>query len=308
MVLYKVKMNKFSIKDIETITGIKSHTIRVWEQRYNLLQTKRSDTNIRYYDDEDLKFLLNVSILNDSGIKISEIVKMTTTDMTKKVEKLSEVENNFTCHIHSLVKNSLELNELEFKKSLVQSVKKMGFEQTMIQVIYPFLHKVGIMWQTGMINPAQEHFATNLIKQRLILAIDSVKPIEVDSPKRFLLFLPENEYHEIALLFAYYVIKQHGHKVLYLGQSLSLAYVNEVIESYRPDYIFSILTNSINNSDLHHSVQSFIDFFPNQTILLAGSAMKEYKIKETDNLVNLQDVADLLSFLNQVDMTYASVS
>ncbi|MFN5706059.1 MAG: MerR family transcriptional regulator [bacterium] len=301
-------MNKFSIKDIETITGIKSHTIRVWEQRYNLLQTKRSDTNIRYYDDEDLKFLLNVSILNDSGIKISEIVKMTTTDMTKKVEKLSEVENNFTCHIHSLVKNSLELNELEFKKSLVQSVKKMGFEQTMIQVIYPFLHKVGIMWQTGMINPAQEHFATNLIKQRLILAIDSVKPIEVDSPKRFLLFLPENEYHEIALLFAYYVIKQHGHKVLYLGQSLSLAYVNEVIESYRPDYIFSILTNSINNSDLHHSVQSFIDFFPNQTILLAGSAMKEYKIKETDNLVNLQDVADLLSFLNQVDMTYASVS
>jgi hypothetical protein len=164
------------------------------------------------------------------------------------------------------------------------------------------------MWQTGMINPAQEHFATNLIKQRLILAIDSVKPVEIELPKRFLLFLPENEYHEIALLFAYYVIKQHGHKVLYLGQSLSLAYVNEVIESYRPDFIFSILTNSINNSDLHHSVQSFLDYFPNQTILLAGSAMKEFKIKETDNLVNLQDVADLLSFLNQVDMTYATVS
>ncbi len=303
-----VKMNKFSIKDIETITGIKSHTIRVWEQRYNLLQTKRSDTNIRYYDDEDLKFLLNVSILNDSGIKISEIVKMTSAEMAEKVEKLSEVENNFTCHIQSLVKNSLELNEAEFRKSLVQSVKKIGFEQTIIQVVYPFLHKVGIMWQTGMINPAQEHFATNLIKQRLILAIDSVKPVEIELPKRFLLFLPENEYHEIALLFAYYVIKQHGHKVLYLGQSLSLDYVNEVIGSYRPDFIFSILTNSINNSDLHHSVQSFLDYFPNQTILLAGSAMKEFKIKETDNLVNLQDVADLLSFLNQVDMTYATVS
>ncbi len=291
-----VKMNKFSIKDIETITGIKSHTIRVWEQRYNLLQTKRSDTNIRYYDDEDLKFLLNVSILNDSGIKISEIVKMTAAEMAEKVEKLSEVENNFTCHIQSLVKNSLELNEAEFRKSLVQSVKKIGFEQTIIQVVYPFLHKVGIMWQTGMINPAQEHFATNLIKQRLILAIDSVKPVEIELPKRFLLFLPENEYHEIALLFAYYVIKQHGHKVLYLGQSLSLAYVNEVIGSYRPDFIFSILTNSINNSDLHHSVQSFLDYFPNQTILLAGSAMKEFKIKETDNLVNLQDVADLYRF------------
>ena len=303
-----VKMNKFSIKDIETITGIKSHTIRVWEQRYNLLQTKRSDTNIRYYDDEDLKFLLNVSILNDSGIKISEIVKMTPIEMTQSVQKLSEVENNFTCHIQALVKNSLELNELEFKKSLIQSVKKIGFEQTIIQVIYPFLHKVGIMWQTGMINPAQEHFATNLIKQRLILAIDSVKSIEIESPKKFLLFLPENEYHEIALLFAYYVIKQHGHKILYLGQSLSLAYVNEVIESFRPDFIFSILTNSINNSDIQHSVQSFVDYFPNQTILLAGSAIKEYKIDETDNLISLQDVADLLSFLNQVDMTYAVVS
>jgi DNA-binding transcriptional MerR regulator len=301
-------MNKFSIKDIETITGIKSHTIRVWEQRYNLLQTKRSDTNIRYYDDEDLKFLLNVSILNDSGIKISEIVKMTPIEMTQSVQKLSEVENNFTCHIQALVKNSLELNELEFKKSLIQSVKKIGFEQTIIQVIYPFLHKVGIMWQTGMINPAQEHFATNLIKQRLILAIDSVKSIEIESPKKFLLFLPENEYHEIALLFAYYVIKQHGHKILYLGQSLSLAYVNEVIESFRPDFIFSILTNSINNSDIQHSVQSFVDYFPNQTILLAGSAIKEYKIDETDNLISLQDVADLLSFLNQVDMTYAVVS
>jgi len=303
-----VKMNKFSIKDIETITGIKSHTIRVWEQRYNLLQTKRSDTNIRYYDDEDLKFLLNVSILNDSGIKISEIVKMTPIEMAQSVQKLSEVENNFTCHIQALVKNSLELNELEFKKSLIQSVKKIGFEQTIIQVIYPFLHKVGIMWQTGMINPAQEHFATNLIKQRLILAIDSVKSIEIESPKKFLLFLPENEYHEIALLFAYYVIKQHGHKILYLGQSLSLAYVNEVIESFRPDFIFSILTNSINNSDIQHSVQSFVDYFPNQTILLAGSAIKEYKIDETDNLISLQDVADLLSFLNQVDMTYAVVS
>lgn len=300
------KMNKFSIKDIETITGIKSHTIRIWEQRYNLLQTKRSETNIRYFDDEDLKFLLNVSILNDSGIKISEIVKMTSQEMAAKVEALSEVENNYTCHIQALVKNSLELNEVDFKKSLVQAVKKIGFEQTVIQVIYPFLQKVGIMWQTGMINPAQEHFATNLIKQRLILAIDSVKPLDVEEVKKFLLFLPENEYHEIALLFAYYVIKQHGHKVLYLGQSLSLAYVKEVIDSYHPDYIFSILTNSLNDSDLENSVHSFANYFPNQKILLAGSAIREHKNIEFENIINLHDVAELLSFLNQLDMTYAS--
>lgn len=301
-----VKMNKFSIKDIETITGIKSHTIRVWEQRYNLLQTKRTDTNIRYYDDDDLRFLLNVSILNDSGIKISEIVKMSSQEIAEKVESLSEVENNYTCHIQSLVKYSLELNEEEFKKSFNQAVKKIGFEQTMIQVTYPFLKKVGIMWQTGMINPAQEHFATNLIKQKLIVAIFSVKPFEIEGVKKFLLFLPENEYHEIALLFAYYMIKLHGHKVLYLGQSLSLNYVREVIDSYHPDYIFSILTNSMNHSDINDSVRSFVKSFPNQTILLAGNALKDHKLDDLTNVVNLQDVADLLSFLNQVDMTYAN--
>lgn len=301
-----VKMNKFSIKDIETITGIKSHTIRVWEQRYNLLQTKRTDTNIRYYDDDDLRFLLNVSILNDSGIKISEIVKMSSQEIAEKVESLSEVENNYTCHIQSLVKYSLELNEEEFKKSFNQAVKKIGFEQTMIQVTYPFLKKVGIMWQTGMINPAQEHFATNLIKQKLIVAIFSVKPFEIEGVKKFLLFLPENEYHEIALLFAYYIIKLHGHKVLYLGQSLSLNYVREVIDSYHPDYIFSILTNSMNHSDINDSVRSFVKSFPNQTILLAGNALKDHKLDDLTNVVNLQDVADLLSFLNQVDMTYAN--
>lgn len=301
-----VKMNKFSIKDIETITGIKSHTIRVWEQRYNLLQTKRTDTNIRYYDDDDLRFLLNVSILNDSGIKISEIVKMSSDEIAQKVESLSEVENNYTCHIQSLVKYSLELNEEEFKKAFNQAVKKIGFEQTMIQVTYPFLKKVGIMWQTGMINPAQEHFATNLIKQKIIVAIFSVKPFEIEGVKKFLLFLPENEYHEIALLFAYYLIKLHGHKVLYLGQSLSLNYVREVIDSYHPDYIFSILTNSMNHSEINESVRSFVKSFPNQTILLAGNALKDHKLDDLANVINLQDVADLLSFLNQVDMTYAN--
>lgn len=301
-----VKMNKFSIKDIETITGIKSHTIRVWEQRYNLLQTKRTETNIRYYDDDDLRFLLNVSILNDSGIKISEIVKMSADDIAQKVDSLIEFDNNYTCHIQSLVKHSLELNEFEFKKAFNQAVKKIGFEQTIIQVTYPFLKKVGIMWQTGMINPAQEHFATNLIKQKLIVAIDSIKPFEIEGMKKFLLFLPDNEYHEIALLFAYYTIKQHGHKVLYLGQSLSLNYVREVIDAYHPDFIFSVLTNSISHSEIEESVNDFVKHFPNQTILLAGTALKEHKTDGSSNIVNLQDVADLLSFLNQVDMTYAN--
>lgn len=300
------KMNKFSIKDIETITGIKSHTIRIWEQRYNLLPTKRTETNIRYYDDDDLRFLLNISILNDHGIKISEIAKMDAIEIAKKVEEIAHVENNYSAHIQALTKHSLDLNEIEFKKALNACVKKIGFEQTILQVIYPFLHKVGILWQTGMINPAQEHFASNLIKQRLILAIDSLKYTENPNCKRFLLFLPENEHHEIALLFAYYIIKQHGHHVLYLGQNLAVTYVKEVIEAYKPDYIFSVLTNSMTSEDIQKSLQLFIQHFSKQKILLAGNAILQHNIESIENITGLVEVSDLLSFLNQVDNTFES--
>ncbi len=300
------RMNKFSIKDIETITGIKSHTIRIWEQRYNFLPAKRTETNIRYYDDEDLRFLLNVAILNDHGIKISEIAKLSNEEISEKVNELAHSENNYSVYIQQLSKHSLSLNELEFKKALNAAVKKIGFEQTVLHVIYPFLHKVGIMWQTGMINPAQEHFASNLIKQRLILAIDSIKQAPSNDAKKFLLFLPDNEYHEIALLFAYYIIKQHGHHILYLGQNLSVAYVKDVISAYQPDYIFSVLTNAMQPEELHKALQQYIQHFAKQKILLAGAAINQHNIDSLENIIALAEVSDLLSFLNQVDMTFES--
>lgn len=298
-------MNKFSIKDIETITGIKSHTIRMWEQRFNFIQTKRTETNIRYYNDDDLRLFLNITTLNDNGYKISEISKMSIEEMALKIQEIARHENSYSCYIQSLSNHALSFNEKEFKKSLTNCVKKIGLEQTVLQVIYPFLQNVGILWQTGVINPAQEHFASSLIKQRLIVSIDSIKNSSIENPKKFLLFLPDGEFHEIALLFSYYLIKSHGHEVLYLGQSLSINYVKDVFKAYKADYIFSILTNSMSDESVHTILQLLKQHFPDKQVLLAGGKIMESDVEASENISILKGVPDLLSFLNELNFELA---
>jgi DNA-binding transcriptional MerR regulator len=294
-------MNKFSIKDIETITGIKSHTIRIWEQRYDFLKTKRTDTNIRYYDDDDLRLLLNVAALNDHGIKISEIAKMSMDEISHKVQEISHQETNYASYIKTLINQAISFNEKEFKKELANCIKKLGLEQSVLHVIYPFLQNIGVLWQTGTINPAQEHFASSLIKQKLIVAIDSIKAPSVHNKKKFLLFLPDGEFHEIALLFGYYILKSHGHEVLYLGQSLSLNYVKDVFKSYQPDYLFSVLTNATPDDELENTIKKFSSYFANNQVLLAGGRIQEAELTNYNNIHLLNEVPDLLSFLNELN-------
>ncbi len=294
-------MNRFSIKDIETITGIKSHTIRIWEQRYDFLKTKRSDTNIRFYNDDDLRLLLNVATLNDHGIKISEIAKMSMDEISHKVQEISHQESSYSCHIKTLTNQAISFNEKEFKKELANCIKKLGLEQSVLHVVYPFLQNIGVLWQTGTINPAQEHFASSLIKQKLIVAIDSIKAPSIQNKKKFLLFLPDGEFHEIALLFGYYILKSHGHDVLYLGQSLSINYVKDVFKAYQPDYIFSVLTNATPDDELASTIEKFSSYFANNQVLLAGGRIQETELNNYNNIHLLNEVPDLLSFLNELN-------
>jgi DNA-binding transcriptional MerR regulator len=297
-----MRVNRFSIKDIETITGIKSHTLRIWEQRYDLLQTKRSDTNIRYYDDEDLKFLLNVAALIDVGHKISKVAKLSHEEMAETVAQLVKVEGNCSSHIQSITQATINLDEEAFEQAWKIARKKLGFEQAMLKVVYPFLTSLGIMWQTGAINPAQEHFATSLIKQHLIVAISEIKPIKNPDAKRFLLFLPEMEFHEIGLLFAHYLVKSHAHHVLYLGQNLNVHYVKEVCDAYKPDFIMSILTNNVQEEEIQRRIQNFITLFPENKVLITGNAVKGHNISEMENIIPLENVTDLLAFLSDLEV------
>lgn len=248
-------MRTYTIKDLETISGIKAHTLRIWEQRYNLLVPKRTPTNIRYYTDEDLRFILNVSILNNYGLKISEIVKMSPDKISELVLLVSEKNSPAASQIQSLISAMFSLDEEAYNRILANNILRVGLEKTMMDVVFPFLQQIGVLWMTGSVHPAHEHFITNLIKQKLYVAIDGQTGSKTANSKKFLLYLPQGEPHEIGLLFANYVLRSRGHEVVYLGQNVPHEELAKVLNIYTPDYIFSVLTSGMN----HDEVQDFVD-------------------------------------------------
>jgi DNA-binding transcriptional MerR regulator len=162
----------YSIRDLEKLSGIKAHTIRIWEQRYGIIEPQRTKTNIRYYQDEDLKFLLNIALLNKNGIKISKIAKMTKGEVAEKVAAISEINFEYGTQLDALTISMIEMDEFKFDRIVSTNIQQLGFERTMLEIIYPFLDKLSLLWLTGSINPVQENFMSYLIRQKIIVAID----------------------------------------------------------------------------------------------------------------------------------------
>lgn len=295
-------MSTYSIKDFEQLSGIKAHTLRIWEQRYNLLQPKRTDTNIRFYDDDDLKLILNVALLNDSGMKISKIACMATSEVRQEVMRLTERSLTHDDQIHALTICMIEMDEERFDKILSTNILKLGFEQTMLNVIYPFMSKIGLLWQTGAINPAQEHFISNLVRQKLIVAIDG--QITQNGGKKFLLFLPEGELHEISLLFASYLIKSKGHKVIYLGQSTSNDDLLSVFKLHQPDYLLTIITTSPSSEYVQDYVTALSERFTSSQILVTGYQVIGQDLTFPDNVSQMSYIRDIKDFLEELVSVY----
>jgi DNA-binding transcriptional MerR regulator len=195
-------MAVYSIKELEKLSGIKAHTIRIWEKRYNLIDPHRTNTNIRYYTDDDLKKILNVAVLNRQGIKISNIARLNGLELKEEIIRVTRNIHSGDTIIDSLVIAMIDLDEFKLEAITDKSISKIGFKSTVIDVFYPFLDKVGILWQSGDVNPAQEHFVSNLIRQKIIAAINQLPNSFYPEAKKFMLLLPEGEWHEIALLFA----------------------------------------------------------------------------------------------------------
>jgi len=290
-------MIKYSIKDLEKLTGIKAHTIRIWEKRYNIVCPLRTTTNIRFYTDGDLKRLLNVSILNRNGFKISNIVRLTKEEILNSVMETSITSMNFESQVENLVIAMIDLDENKFEKTLSNSILKLGFEETVTNIVYPFLEKVGILWQIGTINPAQEHFITNLIRQKLIIAIDTEINSLLPNHKTFVLFLPEGELHELSLLFYSYLIKKRGHRVIYLGQNLPLDDLRQVKLISRPDFLVTVITSSHTGKDLQLFIHNISENFPAQMILLGGNqilGLSELRLKNVFTMKRKSDLDNIL--------------
>jgi DNA-binding transcriptional MerR regulator len=292
-------VKKFSISDIESLIGIKAHTIRAWEIRYNLVPPKRTPTNIRYYTEDDLKMLLNIVALNENGYKISKIAKMSRQQILDLVAQLKTDWNNDSLQMLNLSDATIKYDEKVFSEILAGCIDEMGLIKTMDIILFPFMKRVGMLWQTGAIDPSHEHFASNLIRDRIIVEIDKLEKPENPKPKRFLLFLPEAEMHETGLLFARYLLKKCGQDTLYLGSEIPYQDLKKVVESYKPDYSFIVLTSLNLGKDINKIIGKVMDNL-DVPLLVAGSLISEFDILANDQLTPLKNVCDMVDFLEDL--------
>ncbi len=290
-------MAVYSIRDLEKLSGIKAHTIRIWEQRYGVIAPKRTKTNIRYYQDDDLKFLLNVSLLNKNGVKISKIAKMSRQAVADKVASIAEINFENSTQLDALTLSMIEMDEQKFDRIVSMNIQQMGFERTMLEVIYPFLDKLGVLWLTGSINPVQENFISYLIRQKIIVAIDQEPIPQGKQVKKFIIYLPEGEKQELTLLFMHYILKSRRNHVLYLGQDISIADLRDACKVHKPDFIFTMISETFAKEPVQKYVDKLSETFPDCQILLSGYQVVAQKVTTPENVRVLRSLDHTLEFL-----------
>jgi MerR family transcriptional regulator, light-induced transcriptional regulator len=288
-------MGKYSIKELEQLSGIKAHTIRIWEKRHRLVDPSRTATNIRYYSDQDLKKIINVSLLNNHGFKISRIAEMSLDEMNRKVLELSERKNDIGIHIDQLVLAMIDMEEEAFEKTLNTLILRYSFEKTITEIVYPFLEKIGLLWQTQNITPAHEHFMSNLIRQKLMVAIDGL-PLPPRTARKILLFLPEGELHELGLLFYQYLTRKSGWRTYYLGQNVPHADLLSVYNVHKPEVLLTSITTSTSGK-VEFYLKRLEEDFPGATILAAGYQVHHFQGGKVGNVQTFVSALDLLKLL-----------
>jgi MerR family transcriptional regulator, light-induced transcriptional regulator len=282
----------YSINDLEKITGIKAHTIRIWEKRYNVVSPGRTSTNIRYYKDGDLKKLLNISTLNRHGFRISHIISMPAEEINEKILEISSKSNDFESQINSLIVAMIEINEESFEKILSKATLKLGFEKVISQILFPLLEKIGVLWQIGTITPVHEHFVSNIIRQKIISAIDAQSHMVKSDSKTFILFLPENELHELGLLFYNYLLKKKGFKVIYLGQNVPFSDLLEMKKVKNAEYLFTYFMAAMPTEEIPAYLQKLSDKFPLKTIFISGQQLKQVNSNLPQNISVVKNPLD----------------
>ena len=287
-----------TIKDLENLSGVKTHTIRVWEKRYNLIEPQRTATNIRFYENKDLKKLLNVSSLISSGMKISTAAKLSTEKLNSAVENLyKNSKDTFeTLVVNDLVIATLNFDFFLFDKSYTGYCKINGFEASIEKILYPLLVRIGLLWTVDKINIAQEHFLSQLIRQKLFTAINEVS-IKASASK-FLLYLPENQHHEIGLLYAYYLIKKKGIQCVYLGPNVPLSYAKYCAETIKATHVICSFTIPISKGKMAAYMETMSEYFKDYKVIIHSSMLDKLDTQKHQSLSFLSTIDDLKKMLN----------
>ncbi len=279
----------YSIAEVEHLTGIQAHTLRIWERRYGLIKAQRTDTKIRFYDDRQLKLLLNVSILLKNGYRVSAIDKMQVAEIEEVTERLltQEVADVGKDVHQGLTKSMLAFDEPLFVKIFESHRTRHGLKSTAVDLLYPFLHHVGVLWSTNRSMPAQEHFISNLIRRKLFSAIENL-PDPKEEARKLVLFLVEGDYHEIGLLLSYYLAREAGFRVYYLGQNVPCEDVLSTCAMVDAHYAMTIVLHS--RPSYESQIKKICE--GKAKVIVAGNLRKEKKF------THLNSPQDFINFLN----------
>lgn len=292
-------MNSFTIKDLSMLSGIKAHTLRIWEQRYSFLKPNRTFTNIRHYNNEELKTILNIALLNKYGFKISHIDKMTAAEISEKILLLNQTEARQEKLINDLVNQMISMDMEAFSASLDLYIKTKGLEKMILEVILPFLEKTGILWVTNHINPAQEHLVSNILRQKLIAGIENCRPVATSS-KKVVMFLPEGEHHELGLLFIHFLLRRKGITVFYMGADLPLEDLRYVADHKKPDFIYCHLTSLNLNFRFDRFLFNLEQHFREIPVIISGKITHNYEKKIKPPIQFKRSIAESLSFVESL--------
>ena len=292
-------MPSYTIKDLEQISGIKAHTIRIWEQRYGFLQPQRTETNIRSYSADELKVILNVSLLNKYGYKISHINKMSSAEIEDKIFGLNHLDAEKERVVNALIKDMVSLDMLSFERQLDNYIAQKGVEKTITEIIFCFLERVGVLWITNHINPAQEHLASNIVRQKIILGIEKL-PKMYNNAKLIVLFMPEGEYHEIGLLFVHFLLKSKGYNVDYLGTNVPIVDLKYLTEYKKVDYLYAHITAPTKGFKMNKFMEQLGQINKDIPMILTGQMMQEYKGSVPGNIRVLQSLSETMGFLSSL--------
>jgi MerR family transcriptional regulator, light-induced transcriptional regulator len=290
-------MDRYTIADLEKLTGIMTGTIRIWERRYRIIKPHRTDTNRRWYDDDDLKRIINISILYRHGLKISKIAKLTGPQITEQVAILMKDSSDSDTQIDSLIMAMTEFNENTINDVLLKSIITRGFEVTFGTIVFPFLKRVGVMWHTGSVDIGAEHFVSNIFRKRLIAAIDTLPRNENPGRKKVILYLPENELHELGLLFYAFIAAKAGHEVVYLGQSTPFNTLSDVVERWHPDILITGTLTGLPVGRPEDYLVRLSSAFSESKILVSGTLAPAAVKKAFNNVFAVNSPIDLKKHL-----------
>ena len=297
-------MTVYSIKDLEKLSGIKAHTIRIWEQRYDIIQPGRTKTNIRYYTEQDLKLILNIALLNRNGIKISKIAEMEQEEILEKVAAISEINFENDVQLDALTLSMIEMDEYKFDRIISTNIQQLGFERTMLEVIYPFLDKLGLLWLTGSINPVQENFMSYLIRQKIVSAIDSLPVTTGQGIPKFLIYLPEGESQELSLLFMHYLLKARRFRVIYVGKNITISDIQDAFNIHKPDFVYTIISETFIKPPIKEYIHTLTKNFTNTHFLLSGYQVLTQNVQNEKFVTVLKTLEDTIAYLNRVQTSF----